>query len=120
MSNLSQNQIQIVSDLLIDNGLIINEAKSNPLIWDHNFSLHIVNIMDKCYKLYIAVLNNEVTQELALNRISSILNKLAEYRNEYAEFTNHPQTVGYVMYKYMNSLFDKTLESFTDFLNNLD
>ena len=120
MNTLSATQVQIVTDLLIDNGLIINEAKNNPVIWDHTFSVRIADIIGKCHKLYMDVLTNKVNQELTLNNITAILNKISQYRNEYIEFANQKNTVGYVMYKYINSLFDKTVESFDEFFENLN
>jgi len=117
MQNLNDNQIQIITDLLIDNGLIFNEANNTALILDDTFCLQLIGIRDYCYKLYIDVLNNTVDIELVLNRITKLLNTIAKYRNSYGDYI--VGTVGSRMYLVMNSFFDKTNEAFSEFMNQL-
>lgn len=118
MSTLTENQVQIISNLLIDNGLIAGEAKENPsLEYYPDFVIELQWAICNCYSLYMDVLNNKVNEELVLNRITSILNKLSQYRDKYIDYESN--TVGNLMFRYMNSLFDKTSESFEEFFNTL-
>ena len=117
MKNLSETQIQIVTDLLIDNGLIFNEANNTMLIYDEEFCLRIISIRDYCYHLYIDTINGNTDIEFILNRMTMLLNKLAKYRESYKGFDK--MQCGYEMYKFMNSFFDKTNEAFQEFFETL-
>lgn len=114
---LTDKQIQIITNLLIDNGLIFNEANKTFLINDPDFCVQIKLIKDYCYDLYIDTINNETDIEFVLNNITSLLNKIAKYREFYASFDK--MQFGYDMYIFMNSFFDKTNEAFIEFLNTL-
>ena len=117
MKNLSENQIQIVTDLLIDNGLIFNEANNTVLIYDEEFCLRIISIRDYCYHLYIDTINGNADIEFILNHMTILLNKLAKYRKSYEGFDK--MQCGYAMHKFMNSFFDKTNEAFQEFFETL-
>ena len=114
---MNEKQIEIITSLLIDNELLYVEAKDSPIMWDHEYCLRVISIKDYCYQLYIDTLNNNVDVEFALNRITHLLNKIAKYREDYEDFDTN--TCGYQMYCTMNSFFDKTFETFEDFLNTL-
>lgn len=113
---MNEKQIQIITDLLIDNGLILNDV--NPvLMWDPTFCRRLTSIRDYCYHLYIDTLNGKVNIELAMNRITYLLNSLALYRDSYGD--SLVGTIGSQMYVVMNSFFDKTNEAFHDFMLTL-
>ena len=117
MNTFTDNQIQIITDLLIDNGLIFNEANNTVLINDPDFCIRITSIRDYCYHLYIDTINGETDVEFVLNRITSLLNKLAKYRESYEGYNK--MQCGHKMYNFMNSFFDKTNEAFVEFFNTL-
>jgi len=113
---MNEKQIQIITDLLIDNGLIINNI--NPLLKsDYTFCIRLASIRDYCYHLYIDTLDSKVDIELAMNRITYLLNSLALYRDSYGD--SLVGTIGSQMYMVMNSFFDKTNEAFHDFMLTL-
>lgn len=117
MNTLSENQIQIVTDMVINNGLIFNEVNKTMLISDREFYSRIKSIKDYCYQFYIDTLNEEADIEFVLNHITTLLNKLAEYRKSYEGYDKYQ--CGYDMYKFMNSFFDVVNEAFNDFFETL-
>ena len=115
MSTLQKNQIQVISSLFVDNYLIALECMENfTLGYYPDFMSEVNWVSGNCYKLYIDALNDNVNAEDVLNSITNILNNIYAYHNKYAIYENG--SIGRIMYRYMNSFLDKTIETLNDFI----
>lgn len=110
---LTQNQKDILTDLVIDNGLIYEEVKlvlacKNPRAFERLYS-----VINYCHALFMECVYDETNDDTDYieNRLVDLLAAIARYRRSYGVGTN--------TYKVFNSIFDKTSETFTDFRNTL-
>jgi len=110
---LTQIQENIITDLIIDNGLIFNEVKSWLL--NHNTRAYVRadSVIKYCHTLFMETVYDatNTNTDYIQNRLVDLLSGLAKYRRQYGVGTN--------CYKLFNSLFDKTAEAFNDFNNTL-
>lgn len=107
---LTQNQENIIADLVIDNGLIVNDM-NNWLEYHDQHALILANsIVNYCHSLFIETVYDATNTDkhYIQNRLVYLLGVIAEYRREYS--------VGTSCYALFNSLFDKTAETFNDFM----
>lgn len=110
---LTQIQKDILTNLVIDNGLIYEEAKfvltrKNPRAFER---LH--SVICYCHALFMECVYDETNDDTDYieNRLVDLLAGVARYRRSYGVGTN--------TYKVFNSIFDKTSETFTDFRDTL-
>lgn len=113
----TENQLSILSSFVSDNGLIIKETEQTCLMCDETFNKRIASIKNFIWQLHQDVIDDAVPVEFVVETISTLLYKLVCYRNSYCEFGQG--TCGHEMYKVMNSLVDKTNESYKDFFETL-
>lgn len=115
-NKLSKEQIQIITDLVIDNGLIYTEAQHTLLIGDSLFILRLMVINDELNKLYLTSLQDNISIEHVLNKLDSLLEILDKYRRSYYNDNNKFKMFAY---RFMNSFFDKTSETFYELMNTI-
>ena len=110
---LTEVQENIIGDLIIDNGLIYNDAKDIFIYANQNAYMRWTSIIDYCYTLFIECVytksNNKV--DYVQHRIVDLLSAIVKYRSQYDYNTDE-----YVVF---NSIFDKTSESFSEFMQTL-
>lgn len=107
---LTQNQENIITDLVIDNGLIVNDMR-NWLEYHNPHTLVLANLIVKyCHTLFMETVYDATNtdEEYVQNRLVNLLSVIAEYRKKYGVDTS--------CYILFNSLFDKTAETFNDFM----
>lgn len=113
----TENQLSILSSFVRDNNLIIKEVENTCLMNDETFSNRITSIKNFIWQLHQDVIDDAVPAEFVVETINTLLYKLVFYRNSYNNFGHG--TCGHEMYKVMNSLVDKTNESYKDFFETL-
>lgn len=113
----TSNQLSILSSFVSDNNLIIKEVENTCLMNNETFSKRITSIKNFIWKLHQDVIDDAVPAEFIVEAISTLLYKLVFYRNSYSDFGHG--TYGHEMYRVMNSLADKTNESYKDFFETL-
>lgn len=116
MNTVSEKIKEIITNMTIDNGLIVNEAKSSRfLVFDEEFMGYLNMIIDYdsylfdtvvYYEVPNTILGNEVTNEFVQTMVVSILVECIKYRNKYDKYTYG--------YKYLNSLYDRIMEALND------
>ena len=115
MNTVSEKIKEIITNMTIDNGLIVNEAKSiRILTFDEEFIGYLNIILDYDSNLFDSVVyyenpsigNIEITNELVQTMIVSILSECIKYRNRYNKYTYG--------YKFLNSLYDRVFEALND------
>ena len=116
MNTVSNKIKDIITNMTIDNGLIVNEAKSiKVLTFDERFMGYLNAIIE--YDSYLfdmvvyyeaprTILGREITNDFVQELIVSILCEAIKYRNTY--------TRGTYGYKFMNSLADRIAEALED------
>ena len=116
MNTVSEKIKEIITNMTIDNGLIVNEAKTDNLLrHDEEFMGYLNMIIDYdsylfdtvvYYEVPNTILGNEVTNEFVQTMVVSILVECIKYRNKYDKYTYG--------YKYLNSLYDRIMEALND------
>lgn len=105
-----RKQENIITDLIIDNGLIVNDM--NNWLEEHNpCALARANsIVNYCHILFMETVYDatNTNKHYIQNRLVDLLSGIANYRKQYG--------VGTSCYILFNSLFDKTAETFNDFM----
>ena len=112
-TNLSTKQVEIILNLLIDNGLLYNEAKEMEggiLLDDEEFMNKMDNILKFCQRLYIDASEGNINKTLACHYILEMLVGIKKYRDAYSRYA-----IGYYVF---NSVYDKTLESLTELIKS--
>ena len=101
----------IIINLLVDNGNIILDAMfSNNLLVSVNCMNDCMDIFNHCKMVFNDCSSIINTDNIEL-RLSNLLSEIATYRKDYA--------VGSDDYIVLNSLFDKTCETFTNFIKTV-
>ena len=110
---LTQKQKEILTDLMIDNGIIYEESKSALYHTNLRAFERLQSVIKYCHSLFIECVYNATNDnaDYIENRLVDLLAGVARYRHSYEVGTN--------TYKVFNSLFDKIAETFTDFRNTL-
>ena len=112
MNTVSEKIKEIITNMTIDNGLIVNEAKSiRVLTFDEEFMGYLNTILDYDSSLFDEVVyyetpsigNIEITNELVQTMVVSILSECIKYRNRYNKYSYG--------YAYLNSLYDRITEA---------
>jgi len=106
---LTQNQKDIITDLVIDNGLIFNEMKIWMAIHNPRAFERAQSVIMYCHALFMETvydMTNDDTDYIEM-RLTELLATIAKYRMKYG--------VGTRCYTVFNSLFDKTVEAFSEF-----
>ena len=110
---LTQIQKEILTDLVIDNGIIYEESKS--VLYHTNLRAfeRLQSVIKYCHSLFIECVYNAANDnaDYIENRLVDLLAGIARYRRSYGVGTN--------IYKVFNSIFDKTSETFVDFRDTL-
>ena len=120
MNTVSEKIKAILTNMVIDNGLIVNEAKSiKVLTFDEEFMGYLNMILDYdsslfdmvvYYEMPHTMLGKEITNDFVQTMIVSILCEALKYRNKYAK--------GTYGYKFLNSLADRVAEALEE-INNV-
>ena len=110
---LTEIQKDILTDLIIDNGLIYEKAKSVLSRTNLRAFERLQSVINYCHSLFIECVYNATNDnaDYIENRLVDLLAGVARYRHSYEVGTN--------TCKVFNSLFDKIAETFTDFRNTL-
>lgn len=110
---LTQIQKDILTDLIIDNGLIYEKAKSVLSRTNLRAFERLQSVINYCHALFIECVYDETNDDTDYieNRLVDLLAGIARYRRSYGVGTN--------IYKVFNSIFDKTSETFVDFRDTL-
>ncbi len=113
MNTVSEKIKEIITNMTIDNGLIVNEAKSiRVLTFDEEFMGYLNTIInyDSClfntvvyYELPNTLTGREITNEFVQSMVVMILFECIKCRNRY-----NKHSYGYV---YLNSLYDRIAET---------
>ena len=113
MNTVSEKIKEIITNMVIDNGLIVNEAKSiRVLTFDEEFMWYLDMIIDYdsslfdtvvYYELPTTLTGREITNEFVQTMVVSMLMECIKYRNKY-----HKGTYGY---RFLNSLYDRIAEA---------
>ena len=115
MNTVSEKIQDIITNMTIDNGLIINEAKSIKILtFDEEFMGYLNTILDYDSALFDEVVyyenpsigNIEITNELVQTMVVSILSECIKYRNRYNKYTYG--------YTFLNSLYDRVMEALNE------
>ena len=110
---LTQKQKEILTDLVIDNGIIYEESKS--VLYHTNLRAfeRLQSVIKYCHSLFMECVYNATNDnaDYIENRLVDLLAGVARYRRSYEVGTN--------TYKVFNSIFDKTSESFSEFMQTL-
>ena len=112
MNKVTNDQISVLYNLLIDNGLILVEA----------YDYHILRIddefMDKMSQLVefskqiVVNAENDNIDFIDLNRlVLKLMFKAEEIRDTYSRYS--------IGYPYFNSIYDRTREAFVDLANTI-
>lgn len=107
---LTQNQENIITDLVIDNGLIINDMKNWLESHNPRALIRANSVVKYCHSLFMETVydSTNTNEHYIQNRLVDLLSGIAEYRRKYGTGTS--------CYILFNSLFDKTAETFNDFM----
>lgn len=115
---MTQNQKDIITDLIIDNGLIWDQTVKDYLTNDFvtlptQFFDRMRSIVKYSHTLFMEVAYNESIDDVdyVQMRLVNLLAAIVKYRNDYEK--------GYFAYNVMNSFFDKTSETFNDFMKTI-
>jgi len=121
MNTVSEKIKEIITNMAIDNGLIVNEAKSiKVLTLDEEFMGYLNTILDYdsylfnvviYYELPKSRLGEEVNNEFVQMILISILAECIRFRNKYDRYSYG--------YKFLNSLYDRIAEAFNDVNNSI-
>lgn len=116
MNTVSENIKEIITNMTIDNGLIVNEAKNDKFLkLDQEFMGYLNMILDYdsylfdtvvYYEVPTTMLGNPITNTFVQTMVVSILFECIKYRNTYNKYTYG--------YKYLNSLYDRIFEALND------
>lgn len=116
MNTVSEKIKEVITNMTIDNGLIINEAKSIKIFrFDEEFMGYLNMILDYDSSLFETVVyyelpntltGKEITNEFVQTMVVSILYECIKYRNMYDKYSYG--------YKYLNSLYDRIAEALED------
>ena len=116
MNTVSEKIKEIITNMTIDNGLIVNEAKSiRVLTFDEEFMGYLNMILDYdsslfdtvvYYELPTTMTGKEITNEFVQTMVVSILSECIKYRNRYNKYTYG--------YKFLNSLYDRVIEALNE------
>lgn len=110
---MNENQQQILCELIIDNGLLYNEAKEMEggiLLDDVEFMNKMANILKFCQRIYIDASEGNINKTLACHYIIEMLAGIKKYRDAYYRYA-----IGYYVF---NSFYNKTLESLTELIKS--
>lgn len=107
---LTQNQENIITDLIIDNSLIVNDMNNWLEYHDPHAFILANSIVNYCHSLFIETVydSTNTDKHYIQNRLVDLLSGIAECRRQYG--------IGTSCYTLFNSLFDKTAETFNDFM----
>lgn len=116
MNTVSEKIKDVITNMTIDNGLIVNEAKSiRVLTFDDEFMGYLNMILDYdsslfdtvvYYELSNTLTGKEITNEFVQTMVVSILFECIKYRNRYNKYTYG--------YKFLNSLYDRVMEALNE------
>ena len=115
-TNLSTKQVEIILNLLIDNGLLYEEAQETFLIYNEKFTNRLESIIHYCYQLYVESEAHVLTVQEVFDLIVGLIRALDDYCEDY---NGHDNIFKDGAYKTMNSFFDRTYEAFEEFVNTL-
>lgn len=119
-TNLSAKQVEIILNLLIDNGLLYEEAQETFLIFNDTFKKRLDAIIECYHRFYIECEENKISSYELMDYLLNIIDALDEFRNDYK---NRETIFQDGAYKTMNSLYDRTheafIEAFEEFINIL-
>lgn len=115
-TNLSTKQVEIILNLLIDNGLLYEEAQETFLIFNEKFSNRLESIIHYCHELYIESEAQVLNTAQVFNLVVGLVKALDEYCEDYKNMETIFQEGAY---RTMNSFFDRTHEAFEEFINTL-
>ena len=112
MNTLSTIQVQIVTDLLIDNGLILVEADNDVILRMDNEFMDKMSQLVEFSKLIVINAENNNIDFIDLNRlVLKLMFKAEEIRDTYSRYS--------IGYPYFNSIYDRTREAFVELANTL-
>lgn len=106
---MTQNQNDIITDLVIDNGLIFNEMKIWTTICDPQANARAKSVVKYCHTLFMETVCDQTfdDKDYVQTRLADLIVAILKYRKQYEVGTN--------CYKLFNSLFDKTVEALSEF-----
>lgn len=113
---LTEKQIEIILNLLIDNGLLYTEAQETFLVYNEKFSNRLESVIHYCHQLYVDSEANVLNIAQVFNLIAGLITNLDKYCEDYKNMETLFQEGAY---RTMNSLFDRTHEAFEEFVNTL-
>ena len=110
---MTQNQQDIITDLVIDNGLIFNDMKIWTAIHNPRANVRAYTIVLYCHILFMETVYDQTIDDndYVQTRIADLIVAILKYRKQYEVGTN--------CYKLFNSLFDKTVEALSEFNETL-
>ena len=116
---MTTQQLQILSDLLIDSTAIVNE--NEVLLVDNEFNESVSSIKNALTTLFLDALNKKADNKTTYSHLILIVNKITNMCDSYERYVNLEQkTVGTMMYVVMNSLLDVASEAMMEFFRNIE
>lgn len=106
------NQKQLIFELFNDNLRIFNEiinVENGILCKDEEFVSKSKSIIEYCKTLYFDCVSNSIDLATACFVIKNLINEIYNECENYSRYSYG--------YKIMNSFFDKTLETYNEFIN---
>lgn len=112
MNKVTNEQISVLYNLLIDNGLILVEADNDVILrMDNEFMDKMSQLVEFSKQIIINAENNNI-DFIDLNRlVLKLMFKAEEIRNTYSRYS--------IGYPYFNSIYDCTREAFVELANTL-
>lgn len=112
MNKVTNDQISVLCNLSIDNGLILAEAYDDPILCMDNEFMNKMSQLVEFSKQIIINANNNNIDFIDLNRlILKLMFKTEEIRDTYSKYS--------IGYPYFNSIYDRTREAFVELANTL-
>ena len=112
MNKVTNDQISVLYNLLIDNGLILVEAYDDHILRIDDEFMDKMSQLVEFSKQIVVNAENDNIDFIDLNRlVLKLMFKAEEIRNTYSRYS--------IGYPYFNSIYDRTREAFVELANTI-
>jgi len=112
MNKITNDQISVLYNMLIDNGLILVEADNDVILrMDDEFMDKMSQLVEFSKQILVNAENDNI-DFIDLNRlVLTLMFTAAEIRDTYSRYS--------IGYPYFNSIYDRTREAYVELANTL-
>lgn len=112
MNKVTNDQISVLYDMMIDNALILVEACDDPILRMDNEFMDKMSQLVEFGKQIVVNAENDNIDFIDFNRlVLKLMFKAEEIRDTYSRYS--------IGYPYFNSIYDRTREAFVELANTL-